>query len=238
MSDRAQAPLVCGFGDADAGLGALAWDLGEPGSILLSRGQARPGTFAIEEGGDAAVLKLDAGGASLEATLSPRTAEIPLRGGPTVTACLAEVRPDGSPQTFECRGQICRWAVPPLEGAGTFRQIAVEPDEGAILVAVARGEPGARGHGEEETGGWLIRGEDASAFEESLISTQYDAGGDPTRIGLELWPADTEKTSRAAATRVSGSLLGGAHSGGAWAGFFRCHTDGTEGLGTYLLSRA
>ena len=43
---------------------------------------------------------------------------------------------------------------------------------------------------------------------------------------------------RAAAVRVSGSLLGGIRQGDTWAGFFRCHTDEQDGLGTYLLRRA
>ena len=77
MNER-QASLVCGFGDAAAGVAGLAWDLGEPGAVLLSEGEARAGTFALEEGGDAAVLEIAAGDASAEATLSSRTAEIAL----------------------------------------------------------------------------------------------------------------------------------------------------------------
>src|SRR5690349_24832590 len=38
------------------------------GAVVLANGQARPGTFAIEEGGDAATLQISAGDASLEAT--------------------------------------------------------------------------------------------------------------------------------------------------------------------------
>jgi hypothetical protein len=230
--------LICGFGDVAGGVGGLAWDLAEPGAVLLSQGEARPATFAIEEGGDAAALEITADDVSLEATLSPRAAEIALEDGPIATACSAEVRPKGGTQTFECTGQICRWARDPLAGAGTFRQITVEASRDALLITVARRQPGAQGHGEEQTGGWLIQGEDAIAFEESLISTQYDGSNDPTRLGIELWPMNADQTSRAAATRVSGSLLGGARSGATWAGLFRCHVDGAEGIGTYLLWRA
>jgi hypothetical protein len=55
---------------------------------------------------------------------------------------------------------------------------------------------------------------------------------------LELWPEDADQTSRAGACRVTGSLIGGTEAGGTWAGLFRCHADGTEGLGSYLLWRA
>jgi hypothetical protein len=37
---------------------------------------------------------------------------------------------------------------------------------------------------------------------------------------------------------VAASSLGGVSLGNAWAGLFRCHTDGSEGLGSYLLWRA
>jgi hypothetical protein len=100
------------------------------------------------------------------------------------------------------------------------------------------GESGSSNHGDERTSAWLLTGEDAVPFEEALISTQYDGAGNPTRFGLELWPEDADQSSRAAATRVSASSLGSVESGGSRAGLFRCHTDGTEGLGSYLLWRA
>jgi hypothetical protein len=239
MNDGAQA-LVCSFGDP-AGVGGLAWDLGEPGALLLTDGEARPATFALEEGGDAATLEITAGDATVEATLIPRTAEIPLGDGKglgaTVVVCSAEVLPKDSPETLECPGQISRWNGDPLEGAGTFRHLAIDAGDESLLVAEARGDPGSD-HGDERSAAWLIRGEDETRFEDSFLSTQYGGAGDPSRFGLELWAEEAERASRAAATRVAASLVGGVRAGGIWAGVFRCHTDGTEGLGTYLLWRA
>jgi hypothetical protein len=125
----------------------------------------------------------------------------------------------------------------PTDGAAIFRHIAVEAADGTI-VCTATGPPGAAGHGDERADAALRAGDEDVGFEEALISTQYDGAGDPTRFGLELWPPDADQTTRAAATRVAGSLLGGARSGGVWAGLFRCHTDGHEGIGGYLLWRA
>jgi hypothetical protein len=245
MKDVGQRALVCGFGDVAAGVAGLAWDLGEPGALLLSEGEARLATFAIEEGGDAATLELSAGETTVEAILTPRTAAIPLAsangasaGIPTVTGCTAEVRSAGAAQTLLCAGQIARWSSDPLEGAGIFRHLTIDDGPDTLLIATALGTPGADGHGEERTSGWLLNGENATRFEEALISTQYDGAGEPTRIGLELWPEDADQTSRAGARRVTGSLLGGAEAGGTWAGIFGCHTDGTAGLGSYLLWRA
>jgi hypothetical protein len=240
MNGARQVAFVCGFGDPSTGVGGLAWDLGEPGALVLSDGEVRPATFALEEGGDAATLEIIAGDVPTEATLSPRTAEISLSGdlvGATVVVCSAEVLPERGSQTLQCPGQISRWMRDPLEGAGAFRHLAIDAGEESLLVAEARGEPGAD-HGDERTAAWLIRGEDESRFEDAFISTQYDRGGEPTRFGLELWPEEAERASRAAATRVATSSLGGVRLGKAWAGLFRCHTDGYEGVGSYLLWRA
>jgi hypothetical protein len=125
----------------------------------------------------------------------------------------------------------------PLQGAATFRHIVVEGAEGGTIVCTAVGPPGIAGHSEERNSAALhTPGEDVP-YEEALISTQYDAEGDPTRFGLELWPVDADTSIRAAAVRVSGTLLGGTRQGESWAGLFRCHTDGHEGIGSYLLWR-
>jgi hypothetical protein len=238
MNNLVQGFFVCGFGDPAAGIGALAWDFGEPGALLLTEGKARSATFALEKGGDAVTLEITASDAALEATLSPRSAEIPLgdTGNLTVVVSVAEVSPRDSSQTVQCPGQISRWGADPLEGAGTFRHLAIDAGDESWLVVEARGEPGAD-HGSERIGAWVIRGEDDTRFEDSFVSTQYDGDGDPTRLGLELWPEEAERASRAAATRVAAASLGGVRVGGAWAGLFRCQTDGILGLGSYLLWR-
>jgi hypothetical protein len=245
MNDGGRSAIVCGFGDVAAGVGGLAWDIGEPGAVLLSQGEAQPASFAIEEGGDAASVEITTPDATIEATLAPNTAEVPLvdhQGhrphGLGFNACAAEVRSTDGTQTFRCSGFIARWSANPVEGAGTFRFVAVERPGESFLIVTARGEPGAEGHGDERTSGWLLEGEIATPFEESLISSQYDGGGKPTRLGLELWAEDADQSSRAAATRASGSSLGVAESGATRAGLFGCSVDGTEGLGSYLLWRA
>ncbi|HEU4980409.1 MAG TPA: hypothetical protein VFT14_04265 [Solirubrobacterales bacterium] len=239
MSGEEPEVLICGFGDLGSGLGGLAWDLADGGAILLSDGKARPGSFALEEGGDAATLEISAGDANLEVVLVPEAdaVALPAREGaaaaPIFTALRAEVRSSGLGRTLPCPGHLTRWTSDPIEGAGTFRHLAIELDLGARLIATAWGEPGLEGHGDERTSAWRIDADgSASGFEEALLSTQYDGDGHPTRAGLELWPGDDAPPMRTAA-----SLIGGAEAGGAWAGLFRCHTDGTEGLGSYLLWR-
>ncbi len=125
----------------------------------------------------------------------------------------------------------------PLHGAATFRHIAVEAPDRGTIVCTAIGAQGIPGHGEESITGALRAGGEEIPYEEALISTQYGGDDEPTRFGLELWPQEADQTSRAGATRVSASILGGTRVGTIWAGFFRCHTDGAEGIGTYLLWR-
>ncbi len=233
-----QRHLVCGFGDPAAGVGGLVWDFGEPGGLLLSEGEVHAASFALEESGDAASIQIRTGEATVEATLGPRTAELPLgdRGGLSIVVCVAEVVREGA-SALRCEGQISRWGGDPLEGTGTFRHLAIDAGGESLLVTESRGDPG-REHGHERSAAWQIRGEDESRFEEAFISTQYDSSDEPTRFGLELWPEEAEHTSRAAATRVAASSLGGVRIGGAWAGLFRCQTDGILGMGSYLLWRA
>jgi len=242
MSEPEQHALICGFGDVAAGIGGLAWDLGEPGALLLSQGEVRPASFAIEEGGDATTIEITAGEEVVEAILSPQTMLVEEHGSKNpfqfrALSCSAEVRSKGGAQTLHCPGEVSRWTGKPLEGLVTLRHLAIEGAGDTQLIATALGEPSGEGHGDEHASGWLLGSEDRASFEETMITTQYNGDGDPTRIGLELWPADADHTSRAGAVRVAGSLLGGIAAGGTWAGLFRCHTDGTEGLGSYLLWR-
>jgi hypothetical protein len=229
MTDLVQGFFVCSFGDPASGIGGLTWDFGEPGALLLTEGNAQAATFALEEGGDAA----------LEATVSPRTAEIPLgdTGNLSVLVCVADVSPKEGSQSIRCPGQISSWGADPTEGAGTFRHLAIDAGDQSWLVVESRGEPGAE-HGDERSSAWTIRGEEDARFEDTFVSTQYEGDDGPTRFGLELWPEEAERASRAAATRVAATSLGGVRLGGAWAGLFRCETDGTLGLGSYLLWRA
>jgi hypothetical protein len=147
------------------------------------------------------------------------------------------VTPEPSGESAAGWGYETSWETDPLEGAAVFRHLAVEAPDGATIIVSSRGPAGIEGHGLERTEGVVQGNGGPSSFEEALLSTQYDGDGRPTRIGLELWPEDADQTSRAGATRVAGSLLGGVDVDGLWAGFFRCHTDGAEGLGTYLLWR-
>ncbi len=161
-----------------------------------------------------------------------------IEGGLILQAEEASVTgPDGVSDTPDSRWSFSApVAAGALSGAAIFRHIAVE-SSGGVIVCTSSGPAGMTGHGEERTQAVHRFDDDEIHFEEALISTQYDGAGRPTRFGLELWPQEADQSNRAGATRVSGSLLGGSDAGSVWAGVFRCHADGAEGIGTYLLWR-
>src|SRR4051794_13408721 len=105
------ANFVCGFGDLQAGLGGLAWDIGEPGALMLSEGKVRPATFALEVDGDATTREIPAAADTVETTLSAQRTLIEHPDAEnsvefTATAAVGEVRSKGAGKTFECPGQI------------------------------------------------------------------------------------------------------------------------------------
>jgi hypothetical protein len=237
-------PLVCGFSDMASGLAGLAWELAGGGGLLLNEGEVAAAETEISLEDQTPSLRMKAGSLAVEAGLAPHTEPVALEPAEGKAAtkvraatCTATVKSDG--RTLQCPGHLSRWDDDPLDGAGTFRHLAIEGPDGSLILLVALGPSGAQGHGEEETFAWTLDPEGgASAFGETFLSTQYDVGGAPTRLGVELWPEGEEQTVRAAATRPSATRIGGLQDGGLSAALFRSHTDGANGLASYLLWRA
>lgn len=246
MSAGSAGALVCGFFDLAGGLGGLAWELGDRGGLLLLGEEVRAADVDVSADDDVTRTTLTAAGEKVEASLAPRVEPV-APGGPAgakppggkveMALCFAAVQGPGG-RSAQCAGHLSRWQRNPA-GEGTFRHLAVEAPEGALVLAVSIGPPGAA-HGEEEAAAWLLDAEGGhTAFGESLLSTQYDEAGRQTRVGLELWPAGEEQTSRAAATRGAGTRLGGTDAGeaGVSGALLRCSVEGSAGLGSYLIAR-
>ena len=227
---RAATAFVCGFGDPAAGVGALAWDLGEPGALLLSEAEgSRAATFALEEGGDAATLEITAERHGRRGDREPArrpSSRSATQAASRSSSASAEVdRKDGS-QSFQCSGQISRWSADPLEGAGTFRHLAIDAGDQSLLVVESRGEPGAE-HGEERTRAWLIQGEDDEPLRGRLHLDPVRRRGQPDAASASS--SGPRRPSARAAPRPPGSRphpRAGIGREGVWAGLFRCQTDG------------
>jgi hypothetical protein len=237
------AALVCGFWDEASGLAGLGWRLGESGGLLWREGELQVAEADIDSGGDSVAFRLDAGGASYEAELTPHPAEAKLEaagsappGSPVAAACGVVVRGGGDKgRAVQGHGHLTRWGRNPIEGAGVLRHLALPAAEGALLLALASGPQGAP-HGAEATSAWLFdAGGELSSFREALLSTQYDEEGSQSRAGLELWSEDEEAPPmRAAGTRLG---AGGGPASEVTAALLRSSADGAEGLGSYLIWR-
>ena len=240
--DGSGGALVCGFSDVAAGLGGLAWRLGEEGGLAMSDAGIHPARVEISASEESIELRLSSDAGETAARLAPRPGRLTLEtaagveppGGRLEAAiCAAEVEPAGQSRTLSCFGHMSSWAEDPSAGAGTFRHLAIERSDGSLLLLVARGDGG--GHGAEEAAAWLLDREGGFiTFGEALLSTQYDKDRRQARAGLELWPeGDEAPPMRAAGTRLGGTEGDGAIS----AALFRCSSEGSEGLGGYLIRR-
>jgi hypothetical protein len=247
MSAERAGGLVCGFFDLAGGLGGLAWELGSRGGLVLSADEVRPAEVEISEGEGKTEIGLATAEGKLEATLTPRVAPVnpkrpdqpaPPGGELQAALCSAAIGGPAAGRSRQCSGHLSRWPQDPSAGTGAFRHLAVEAPEGALILVVSVGAPGAA-HGEEEVCAWLLGAEGGeSAYGEAFLSTQYDEAGRQTRMGLELWPQGTEQVDRAGATRGAGTALGPAAAGGAIsAALMHCSVEGTNGLGSYLIRR-
>ena len=144
--------FICGFGDVQAGIGGLAWDLGEPGALLLNQGEVRQASFALEHDLETVTVEITAEADTVAATLAPQRTLVdhPSAENPVefkATASLAEVRPKGGGQTIECTGQVSEWIGDPLEGAGVLRHVAVGVHPGPSWSPSPEGYPEGRGTG-------------------------------------------------------------------------------------------
>ena len=234
--------LVCGFSDVAAGVGGLAWRLGEEGGLVMIGDDVHDAEVQLADGGETIELRLSSPEGETQAKLAPRTGRLmpeaaggaPPGGALEAAACTAEVKPAGQRRTLQCFGHLSSWAEDPSEGAGAFRHLAIERSDGALLLVVTRGE--GSDHGTEQTAAWLLDGEGGiMTFGEALLSTQYDKDGRHVRAGIELWPGgDEAPPMRAAGTRLGGTEGGGSLS----AALLRCSSEGSEGLGSYVVKRS
>jgi len=93
--------------------------------------------------------------------------------------------------------------------AEALRLVSALFEDGRELAVAAIRPRDAAGHDAETLGSHLVEEGEAVAVEEALLSTEYDAGGLPRRLGLELW-LDSERpplrvsADREGEPRVSG----------------------------------
>lgn len=247
MSEDAAAALLCGFWTEADGLTGLAWLLGgEQGAVAgreLASGEVSvwAGGLLADEG-DTLSARFEDEEAAAEATLSPRSAPAPLpsvsggpaAGVPAAALCDASVSVEEEGRPRRGRGFVIRWQQDPGAGAALLRAVALPAANGELVLVTARRETGEANHADEATLAWLLREDgSAEAYEEALLSTQYDGDELQTRLGLELWPPD----GAAPPLRAAGTTFALTRAGGVNAALVSSSVEGTAGWGAYLIRR-
>ena len=141
----------------------------------------------------------------------------------------------GREQGFE--GEGVSWVLEGEGEAGSLRAMwALEPSGLLAIFALRAAE--AANHAAETIGAVRISGDGTvEAFDEPLISTEYDAGGRQVRATLELWGGGEGMAERGGGKRLGG---GTAHAadGELEAARFEWSIGGAPALGAYEIFNA
>lgn len=147
---------------------------------------------------------------------------------------------DGIERDIGCLGLRSAVTGVDLSSLDSIRQVLTwfGEDDGIVLSALR--PRGTKGHDRDDVTATVLEPEGPVDVAEGRLSTTYQGGGLPARVGLELWLTDEEQQFP---RRVAGEALGIDASGmtaGATVSLhaFRCHSRGRDGAGAYLIARS
>jgi hypothetical protein len=122
-----------------------------------------------------------------------------------------------------------------LEGRDSLRLFASWFPAGHEVALLAVRPKGAKGH-DRDSVGVVARGEEHPLVVDPRLSTTYDHGGQPRRVGVELWLGDDEE-GELWPRRVAGTATGSrVDRSGVSAYAFECKSRGETGAGIYVLA--
>jgi hypothetical protein len=203
------------------------------GATILFEGRkpvALPEGPEIAESGDGWRAELEG---QFSLSLEPVSDAAELAG---VRAFVVRVRGEASGRTVDGLGTLSETKVPPRwDDLEAVRTISALVDERHALLAVARRQRGALGHGQELVRAALIDDGAPLPVEDARISTVYDSGGRQRSAGLELWLPGEEYPRRGSGLVIAGSSLD-LDGLQVHAAVFRWRLDGREGVGAYELT--
>jgi hypothetical protein len=149
---------------------------------------------------------------------------------------------DGDEYTVDCLGLRTWW--PGSIDLGRFESVRAvsvwfEPDEGLAVTAFRPRK--SRHHASDVLAAAVIAADGAPAVEDPRLSTTYDEGGWPVRVGLELWLVG-EEPEQQYPRRASGEAMGARAEAVSTplelrAEPFRWHSRGRDGAGMYVVAR-
>jgi hypothetical protein len=226
MSDA----LIWGFADLGRAAAGLAWRKGEESvGVLMIEGETSAAEVAVEGERE---LRLDCGDRFVVAAFRPQS-ESELESGASAQVGVTEV--ELGRRLLVCPAQISHVPERLLESSELLRHLAVPLGDDGELICTARRPGEVAEHGDERVEAVRFGPEqEREEFGEVLLSTQFDGGGRPTRIGLELWPRDEGELGP---LRAAGVVIGGAESEHVLAALLETSSEGRTGIGSYLIWR-
>ena len=213
------------FFDPQRGVHGTLW----PGVSLLFEGAAggvREGAETNADGGGYQAV-LDGSFDLLFQRCSPALA----LAGETASICRVSGTFDGV--EMACIGTITEAQTPPAwSDLDIVRRLSAVFDHDTAVLAIARRERGAAGHGDELISACLLVDGEPLALERTRISTVYDGEGRQRSAGLELLVAGEDLPRRAVGTVLAGTTLE-LEGLRANAAIFSWRMKGVDGIGAY-----
>jgi len=147
-------------------------------------------------------------------------------------AAMAAMAPDATPEPpWGLAADLSDW-----ERWDSLRVVSAAFADGRMLAVAALRPASAEGHGEDLVGGVVVREAEPAAFEEVLLSVQYDEGGQVTRINVEAYEGPDSVALRASGDRLA--TRAGAEDGAALeVNVVEMRMDGHSGFGTVDVMR-
>lgn len=235
------------FGDLDAGVWGVVWGAEEPFVALgLVDGAELPCSRAALEGvgvGEDWRITTERGELTVTAQGDAAAASAP-SGFDQLCRVRGRVLRDGEEKAVDCLGRRgSRIERPDFRRFASLRDVSAwfEPDEGISLVSLRPRK--ASGHSDDVMAAALFAPSATVAVAEPRLSTTYTAAGVPSRLSLELWLDDADEETAQYPRRAAGEAIGArarSRQGelDVSAELLRCHSQGREGAGVYLLVRA
>jgi hypothetical protein len=231
------------FGSLVDGLWGAAWFAGAPrvllgmpsgNSVLMSGEETLSGSESTED------WALSASGVALSITAAAEPIHDRFEGGADGFDQLCRVHgtvaQNGADFELDCLGRRARRTGIDLARYKSIRDVSMwfEPDEGVALTALRPRK--AKHHAKDVVAAAVLDATGSKPVVDARLSTTYDAEGEPSRVGLELWleeengdqyPRRTAAESAPGGIQVGDELL---------AVVLRAHSRGHEGMGVYLLA--
>ncbi|HEY3726891.1 MAG TPA: hypothetical protein VGL51_06935 [Solirubrobacteraceae bacterium] len=241
---------IVSFGDLGGGPWGTAVDAGQPaavfgaGSATGAAGGADALRFSSRDGewelaGDSLQLVItpaEPGGESIAASGSATR-------GPAAVGELCRARGrvvlDGAQTTVDCPATRSDSSVLDRADLDSIRGIWGWFEEQRALALLAFRPRGGSGQEGDRLTATLFDPDQAIDVDEPRLSTTYTADGLPSRASLELWIGEGEEQyPRRAAAESLGTGAGVSAAGlSLYASPLRCHSQGLDGPGVYLLAR-